>query len=85
MDRELFVKRKENLVRLLKNRLADVSINSRDSELINRMLKILEECSFENRLEYKGLMAHIIVDAWDWHDPLGAKVIEFDHNLSQDS
>lgn len=78
MDREGFIARKEELSNLISDSLTKKRFNERDKISLNKLLEILNQYTFENRLQKKGLLSHTIIDSLELDYSLGEKFIKFD-------
>ncbi len=63
MNREIFDERKADLINLIKVSLATTYISKQDKTSLMRLLELLNQYSFENRLYQKGLLSHTIIDS----------------------
>lgn len=81
MNKEIFVERKESLVRLIKECLAKTDTSEKDIDALNKLLKLLNQYSFDNRLIQKGLLSHTIIDSLEIHYSLGDSFIKFDNDI----
>lgn len=81
MDREIFVRRKDNLAHLIKERLAKKDLSEPDRRSFIELLKLLNLYSFENRLEQKGLLSHTIIDSLELDYSFGDQFIRFDNDI----
>jgi predicted ArsR family transcriptional regulator len=78
MEAEIFIKRKKELINQYSN-LDQVS--KQNQEALKKLLEILNEYSFENRLQMKGTLSHTIIDSLDLDATLGEKFMEFDDTI----
>lgn len=81
MKREIFVKKKDSLIRLIKDSLAKTDISEQDRKSLVILLELLNQYSFENRLLQKGLLSHTIIDSLELDYSLGEKFIKFDNEI----
>jgi|APEBP8051072266_1049373.scaffolds.fasta_scaffold07510_3 hypothetical protein len=81
MDREIFIKRKDSLISLIKNSLSKTFISEQDRVSLVKVLELLNQYSFENRLQMKGLLSHTIIDSLELDYSLGEKFIAFDNDI----
>lgn len=81
MNREIFVERKESLINLIKKSLAKTDISEQDRISLTKLLELLNQYSFENRLQQKGLLSHTIIDSLELDYSLGEKFIKFDNDI----
>lgn len=81
MNREIFVERKESLTNLIKESLAKTDISEQDRISLTKLLELLNQYSFENRLQQKGLLSHTIIDSLELDYSLGEKFIKFDNDI----
>ena len=81
MNKEIFVKRKESLTSLIKESLAQTGISEQDKVSLIKLLELLNQYSFENRLQQKGLLSHTIIDSLELEYSLGEKFIKFDNDI----
>jgi len=81
MNREIFDERKADLVNLIKVSLATTYISEQDRISLMRLLELLNQYSFENRLYQKGLLSHTIIDSLELDYSIGEKFIKFDNDI----
>lgn len=81
MDAEIFMKRKEELIKLINQHSNRNQTNSQNEEALKNLLKILNQYSFENRVQMKGTLSHTIIDSLDLDYTLGEEFINFDDNI----
>jgi hypothetical protein len=81
MNRDIFLERKENLINLITASLAKTDISEQDKISLSKLLEILNQYLFENRLQKKGLLSHTIVDSLELDYALGEKFIKFDNDI----
>jgi hypothetical protein len=81
MNREIFIERKESLTNLIKESLAKTDISEQDRISFIKLLELLNQYSFENRLQQKGLLSHTIIDSLELDYSLGEKFIKFDNDI----
>jgi hypothetical protein len=81
MSREIFDERKADLVNLIKVSLVTTYISEQDRTSLMRLLELLNQYSFENRLYKKGLLSHTIIDSLELDYSLGEKFIKFDNDI----
>lgn len=81
MDNDKFIERKKvlnnKLIELTKQKLFTDS----NLESIDRLIRILDAYTFENRLRLKGLLSHTIVDSIDLENPIADELIKFDNDI----
>ena len=78
MNKDVFIERKEGLISLIKDSLVENNVCEQDKGSLNILLGIIDEYSFENRLQKKGLLTHTIVDSLELDYSIGEKFIMFD-------
>ncbi len=76
-----FNKQKDDLLLIIKNRLKSPNLNEIEKESLNKLMKIMNEYTFINRLEMKGVLSHAIVDSLTLDYSIGEKFIEFDNRI----
>ncbi|MGJ1409078.1 hypothetical protein ACR78Z_05335 [Sphingobacterium thalpophilum] len=81
MNREIFDKRKADLINLIKVSLSTTYISEQDKTSLMRLLELLNQYSFENRLYRKGLLSHTIIDSLELGHSIGEKVVKFDIDI----
>jgi hypothetical protein len=81
IDQEIFENKKKNLIQLIKEAAKTPGVSLQYKEDLETVLKILNEYSFENRLQQKGLLTHTLVDSLSLYDALGEKILEFDKSI----
>jgi uncharacterized alpha-E superfamily protein len=78
MKKEIFIERKDELIKLINHCLNLDQVSKQDKEALKKLLEILNQYSFENRLQVKGTLSHTIVDSLELDYTLGEKFIQFD-------
>lgn len=81
MRKEDFNKRKENLLQFVKEMSNKSDLNNTDKTSLNKLIHIVGEYNFENRLEIKGLISRTIIDSLELDYSIGEKFIEFDNSI----
>lgn len=81
MNRDLFIERKEKLINLITDCSTAERINEQDRSSLKKLQVVLNQYSFENRLQKKGLLSHTIVDSLELDYSLGEKFIKFDNDI----
>ncbi|QEH42244.1 hypothetical protein [Chitinophaga sp. XS-30] len=81
MNREIFDERKADLINLIKVSLATTYTSEQDRTSLMRLLELLNQYSFENRLYQKGLLSHTIIDSLELDYSIGEKFIKFDNDI----
>jgi hypothetical protein len=81
MSREIFIERKQNLINLINDNLIKIEVPEQDKISLSKLLEILNQYSFENRLQKKGLISHTIIDSLELDYTLGEKFIKFDNDI----
>lgn len=81
MNKEIFVEKKESLINLIKESLIKTDISEQDRISLTKLLELLNQYSFENRLQQKGLLSHTIIDSLELNYSLGEKFIKFDNEI----
>ncbi len=81
MNREIFIERKKKLTNLIKENLNKIDICEHDQTSLIKLLELLNQYSFENRLEQKGLLSHTIIDSLELDYSLGEIFIKFDNDI----
>jgi len=81
MNREIFNKTKVILTKLIKDNLAKIDISEQDRTSLSILLELLNQYSFENKLQQKGLLSHSIIDSSELDYSLGEKFIKFDNDI----
>ncbi|WP_324760226.1 hypothetical protein [Sphingobacterium thalpophilum] len=81
MNRKIFDKRKADLINLIKVSLSTTYISEQDKTSLMRLLELLNQYSFENRLYRKGLLSHTIIDSLELGHSIGEKVVKFDIDI----
>lgn len=81
MNREKFIASKENLTNLLIENLSQKDISEQDRKSILKLLELIDQYSYENRLQQKGLLSHSIIDSLKLDYSLGEKLINFDNEI----
>ena len=81
MKKETFLEKKKKLINLITDALSKTDICEQDKISLCKILEILNQYSFENRLQKKGLLSHTIVDSLELDYSLGEKFIKFDNEI----
>jgi len=81
MERTTFTEKKEIVVNQVLEALNNPNVLNDKKKPLIVALEILNQYSFENRLEKKGLLTHTIIDSLDLEYSLGEKVIAFDNAI----
>ncbi len=79
MDR--FNKQKDDLLLIIKNRLKSPNLDEIEKASLNQLMKIMNEYTFINRLEMKGVLSRAIIDSLTLDYSIGEKFIEFDNRI----
>ena len=82
MIKEEYKTKKETLLELVKDKLANVYLTEREETSLNKLLEIMKRYEYENRIEIKGLISRVIVDSLEIDYSIGEKFIEFDNSIS---
>ncbi len=81
MNREIFIKRKEELSTLINNYLIKDNLAKQEESALVKLLELLTQYSFENRFDKKGLLSHTIIDSLELDYSFGEKFIKFDNDI----
>ncbi|NOU62358.1 hypothetical protein [Marinifilum caeruleilacunae] len=81
MKKEDFIKQKENLLVFVTKVSKTKELKESDKISLVKLTAILNEYTFENRIEIKGLLSRIIIDSLELDYSIGEKFIEFDNNI----
>lgn len=81
MNKESFIEINENLINLINEYLANQDIYEHDKSYLRKLLELLSQYSYENRLKVKGLLSHTIIDCMELDYSLGEKFIKFDYDI----
>ena len=76
-----FNKQKDDLLLIIKNRLKSPNLNEIEKASLNQLMKIMNEYTFINRLEMKGVLSRAIIDSLTLDYSIGEKFIEFDNRI----
>jgi len=82
MNKKSFIERKESLVSLIEENLTKRHISEQDRMSFIKLLTLLNQYSFEIRLQQKGLLSHTVIDSLDLDYSLAEKFIKFDNDIS---
>lgn len=63
MNKDEFLKQKESLIIKVKNRLSLSNLSVEETNSLTTILDILEQYTYQNRLNNKGLLTHTIIDS----------------------
>lgn len=80
MTREAFAVYKQRLGTSV-NDLINKTITEEQKSSLVRLLKVLDQYSFENRLNVKGLLSHTIVDSLELDHSLAEEFLRFDNDI----
>ena len=81
MEKISFLNYKENLNKLIQDFLANDSLEENTKASLIKLSEILNQYSFENRLDKKGLLSHTIIDSLELNYSFGEKFIMFDNSI----
>lgn len=81
MEIEIFTKHKEELIKQINEYSKFNIVNKLNQETLKKLLEILNEYSFENRLQMKGTLSHTIIDSLEMDYTIGEKCIKFDDSI----
>jgi hypothetical protein len=81
MSQEIFIEMKQRLINLITDNLTKTEIREQDKVSLNKLLKILNQYSFDNRMQKKGLLTHTIIDSLELDYSFGEKFIKFDNEI----
>lgn len=59
----------------------DKDICDKDKKSLDKLFHVLNEYSFDNRLQKKGSLTYIIIDSLDLNYSLGEQFIIFDNEI----
>lgn len=76
-----FLENKRTLVVLIQKLIAYESIVEREKDSLRKVLEIINQYNYENRLEFKGLLSRTIVDSLELDQSLAEKLIAFDVSI----
>lgn len=78
---KIFEDKKTQLSESLKDILMNSIFEKSKRDSIIKLLEILNQYCFENRLEKKGLLSHTIIDSLELDYSIGEKFIIFDNSI----
>ena len=81
MNKEHFVKQKNDLIELIMYCLGQSDIKGEDKSSLKKLNELINQYTFENRLQKKGLLTHTIIDSLELDYSIGEKFIIFDENI----
>lgn len=81
MEKNYFLDKKKKLTDLIEDYLANSILEKNKRDSIISLLDILNQYSFENRLQKKGFLSHVVIDSADIEYSLGEKLIIFDNSI----
>lgn len=81
MQENNFVIVKAHLLEILYFRLNNTPVSTTEHREILKVIEIVNEYSYINRLRKKGRLARIIVDSLNLDYELGDLIIKFDHSI----
>lgn len=81
MNETSFENNKQVLIALVSVFKRNKYLSNIEENSIKKLLEILDEYSFENRLKKKGLLTRTIIDSLELDYSLGERFIEFDNRI----
>lgn len=81
MDREVFDQRKQALIALVNANLHSASSAKKVETELLKLLALLHQYTFANRLVQKGLLSHTITDSMELDNSIGERFLEFDDDI----
>lgn len=81
MNKEHFVKQKNDLIELIMYCLGQSDIKEEDKLSLKKLNELINQYTFANRLQKKGLLTHTIIDSLELDYSIGEKFIMFDENI----
>ena len=81
MTQEIFTQNKNNLIAQINHWVSLSEVNEQYKHALAKLLPILNEYSYENRLKLKGTLSHTIIDSLELDYAMGEKFLEFDKNI----
>lgn len=81
MTPENFYIEKKRVEELVGKRIKDLSSVTNEGKSLERVLEILSEYRFENRLEMKGVLTRTIIDSLELDYSIGEELISFDERI----
>lgn len=82
MDEKSFLDNKKNLERLIGELLIRNDLIETEKDSLIRVMEILDQYNYEDRLELKGLLSHTVVDSLQLDYSLAEKLIMFDKSIT---
>lgn len=80
MNKQEFIELKERLLHIINEQLRKKNRDCEKSGLL-KLIEILNEYSFDNRLQKKGLLSHTIIDSLEIDFSIGEIIIKFDNDI----
>jgi len=81
MDKKSFMDSKKGLVSLIQELMANPNVIKNEENSLIKILEILNQYTYENRLELKGLLSHTIIDSLELDYALAERLILFDNSI----
>lgn len=81
MTKENFTRAKDSIVSKIKLALSEVGESVRKKEDLRLLLDVINQYSFENRFEMKGVLSHTIVDSLEIEYSLADEIMSFDKRI----
>lgn len=81
MNEENFIEKKDKLKHLLIHKVNESSIGVSCKESIEKVIEVLNQYTYANRLEQKGRLSRIVIDSLNLDYNLGEVIIRFDNNI----
>jgi len=81
VTKETYLEKKQHLVNQVLVLLNNIELNFQDKSSLNLILRLLDDYTYENRLQKKGLLSHTIIDSMELNYDIGEKIIKFDNDI----
>ena len=81
MTKEEYEKRIESLLQQVRDRLNESGLSELEISSLNRLIEIMDEYTFENRLEVKGMVSRLIIDSFQLDYSICERFIQFDNSI----
>ena len=82
MNEEKFLQGKDKLLKLAQDTMVRSDISKQNIQSLKKLLELLSQYSFENRMKLKGLLTHTIIDSLELDYHLGEMFIKFDDEIN---
>ncbi|APD07046.1 hypothetical protein UJ101_01530 [Flavobacteriaceae bacterium UJ101] len=82
MNKEEFDNQKNDIIKMINDRMGASSLTELEKDSLIKVIKIINDYNFNNRIKIKGLLSKTIIDSLELDYFIGEKLINFDNNIS---